>query len=73
MGAKTSCKRVRLILGFGTRAARRARKSKGSKITWVVPSCQVFGVVGLTAQTQETEFEAAAFEVIFELALDILR
>ena len=34
---------------------------------------QVFGVAGLTAQTQETVFEATAFEVVFELALDILR
>jgi hypothetical protein len=34
---------------------------------------QVLGVAGLTAHTQETVFEAAAFEVVFELALDIRR
>jgi hypothetical protein len=28
--------------GFGTRTARRAIKSKGSKITWVIPSRQGF-------------------------------
>ena len=36
-------------------------------------SDQVFGVAGLAAHTQETVFEAAAFEVVLELALDILR
>jgi hypothetical protein len=30
--------RVRFTLGFGTSAASRAMKSKGSKMTWVVPS-----------------------------------
>lgn len=38
--AKTPWKRVRLTRGLGTRAANRAMKSSGSKITWVVPSRQ---------------------------------
>lgn len=37
VGANTPWKRVRLTLGFGTKAASLARKSKGSKIAWVVP------------------------------------
>jgi hypothetical protein len=36
-GANTPWKRVRLALGLGTRAASRAMKSNGSKITWIVP------------------------------------
>ena len=35
-GANTPWKRVRLTLGFGTKAANLAMKSSGSKITWVV-------------------------------------
>ncbi len=38
LGANTPWKRVRLTRGFGTRAANRAMKSSGSKMTWVVPS-----------------------------------
>lgn len=37
-GANTPWKRVRLILGLGTRAASRAMKSSGSKMTCVEPS-----------------------------------
>jgi len=37
-GAKTPWKRVRLTRGLGTKAASRAMKSSGSKITYVVPS-----------------------------------
>jgi len=37
-GANTPRKRVRLTRAFGTRAASRAMKSNGSKMTWVVPS-----------------------------------
>ncbi len=37
-GAKTPWKRVRLTRGFGTRAARRTMKSRGSKMTCAVPS-----------------------------------
>ena len=37
-GANTPWKRVRLTRGFGTSAARRAMKSRGSKMTCVVPS-----------------------------------
>jgi hypothetical protein len=36
-GANTPWNRVRLTRGFGTRAASRAMKSNGSKMTWVVP------------------------------------
>jgi len=35
---KDPWKRVRLTRGFATRAASRAMKSSGSKMTWVVPS-----------------------------------
>lgn len=38
LGANTPWKRVRLTLGFGTRAASLAMKSNGSKMTCVVPS-----------------------------------
>ena len=38
LGANTPWKRVRLTLGLGTRAASRAMKSSGSKMTCVVPS-----------------------------------
>ena len=38
LGANTPWKRVRWTLGFGTRAASRAIKSSGSKMTCVVPS-----------------------------------
>ena len=37
-GARTPWNRLRLTLGFGTRAANRAMKSTGSKATCVVPS-----------------------------------
>ncbi len=33
---------------------------------------QLFGMAGLAAHAQETVFKAAAFEVVFELVLDIL-
>jgi len=39
-GANTPWNRVRLTLGFGTSAAKRAMKSSGSKTTCVVPSRQ---------------------------------
>jgi len=42
LGAKTPWKRVRLTRGFGTSEASRAKKSKGSNMTWVVPS--LYGV-----------------------------
>lgn len=38
LGANTPWKRVRLTRGFGTKAASRAMKSSGSKMTCVVPS-----------------------------------
>jgi hypothetical protein len=38
LGEKTPWKRVRLTRGLGTRAASRAMKSSGSKMTCVVPS-----------------------------------
>lgn len=38
LGANTPWKRLRLTLGLATRAASRAMKSRGSKMTWVVPS-----------------------------------
>ena len=40
LGVNTPWKRVRFILGLGTRATSRAMKSSGSKMTWVVPSRQ---------------------------------
>lgn len=38
LGAKTPWKRIRLTRGLGTKAANRAMKSSGSKMTCVVPS-----------------------------------
>ncbi len=38
LGANTPCNRVRFTRGLGINAAKRASKSRGSKITWVVAS-----------------------------------
>jgi len=43
--ANTPWKQVRLVFGLGIRAARRAIKSNGSKMTWVVPGPKAFAAL----------------------------
>jgi len=50
LGANTLWKRVRFTLGFGTNAAMRAIKSRGSNMPWVVPSR--YGALGMTSSTR---------------------